>query len=66
MTERGESYLMAKEPEQAAMEYRKILDHPGVVTLQLRALLPFARVGLARAGESRDPAMSTRARPIVG
>ena len=47
IAERGESYLMAKEPDKAAIEYRKILDHPGVDPVSL--LLPLARAGLARA-----------------
>jgi tetratricopeptide (TPR) repeat protein len=47
IAERGEAYLMAKEPEKAATEYRKILDHPGVDPASV--LRPLARAGLARA-----------------
>ena len=47
IAERGEAYLMAKEPEKAAMEYRKILEHPGVDPVS--GLRPLARAGLARA-----------------
>ena len=47
IAERGEAYLMTKEPEKAATEYRKILDHPGVDPVSV--LLPLARIGLARA-----------------
>lgn len=47
IAERGEAFLMAKEPEKAAMEYRKILDRPGVDPVSI--LRPLARAGLARA-----------------
>jgi tetratricopeptide (TPR) repeat protein len=46
VTERAEAYLMAKQPEKAAFEYRKILDHPGVDPVS--PLFPLARLGLAR------------------
>jgi hypothetical protein len=47
IAERGEAYLMAKQPEKAAVEYRKILDHPGVDPVS--PLFPLAWLGLARA-----------------
>ena len=47
IAERGEAYLMASEPEKAAMEYRKIIDHPGVDPVS--PLIPLAYLGLARA-----------------
>jgi eukaryotic-like serine/threonine-protein kinase len=47
MSERGEAYLRAKQPAQAATEYRKILSHQGVDPVS--PLLPLAELGLARA-----------------
>jgi tetratricopeptide (TPR) repeat protein len=44
---RGEAYLAARQGSEAATEFQKILDHPGiVVNLPIAAL---ARLGLARA-----------------
>jgi eukaryotic-like serine/threonine-protein kinase len=44
---RGEAYLMARQGKEAAAEFQKFLDHPGVVlNFPLGAL---ARLGLARA-----------------
>jgi len=45
--ERAKAYQMARQPEKAAIEYRKILDHPGVDPVS--PLLPLAWLGLARA-----------------
>jgi eukaryotic-like serine/threonine-protein kinase len=47
IAERGEAYLRAKQPEKAAVEYKKILDHGGVDPVS--PLLPLARLDLARA-----------------
>lgn len=47
IAERGESYLMAKEPEKAAIEFKRILDHPGIDPVSV--LRPLAEVDLARA-----------------
>jgi DNA-binding winged helix-turn-helix (wHTH) protein/tetratricopeptide (TPR) repeat protein len=47
IAERGDAYLKAKQPEKAAIEYRKILDHPGVDPVS--PLYPLARLGEARA-----------------
>jgi eukaryotic-like serine/threonine-protein kinase len=47
IAERGQAYLMANEPEQAATEYQKIVDHPGVDPAS--PLIPLAYLGLARA-----------------
>jgi hypothetical protein len=44
---RGEAYLAARQGDEAAAEFQKILDHPGVVLNQpIRAL---AHLGLGRA-----------------
>jgi tetratricopeptide (TPR) repeat protein len=47
ITERADAYRMAGQPEKAAIEYRKILDHAGVDPVS--ALFPLAWLGLARA-----------------
>jgi eukaryotic-like serine/threonine-protein kinase len=47
ITERGEAYLRANEPDKAAAEYKKILDHGGVDPVS--PLRPLARLELARA-----------------
>ena len=47
ITARAEAYTMAVEPEKAAAEYKKILDHAGVDPVS--ALFPLAWLGLARA-----------------
>ena len=44
---RGLAYLAAHQGTQAAAEFQKILDHPGV--LQNEVILPLAHLGLARA-----------------
>lgn len=44
---RGESYLRAGQSEQAAAEFQRILDHPGVDPVS--PLFPLAWLGLARA-----------------
>jgi tetratricopeptide (TPR) repeat protein len=44
---RGLAYLAAHQGAQAAAEFQKILDHPGV--LQNEVILPLAHLGLARA-----------------
>jgi len=44
---RGEAYLRAGQAEQAAMEFQKLLDHPGVVGLAV--LGPLSHLQLARA-----------------
>jgi tetratricopeptide (TPR) repeat protein len=46
---RGEAYLKAGQGQHAAAEFRKVLDHPGVVANSINA--PLARVQLARAQE---------------
>lgn len=43
---RGEAYMLAGEPARAAVEWRTILQNPGIT--QLSATVPFARVQLAR------------------
>ena len=51
---RGEVYLAAKQGTAAAVEFQKILDHPGVVANELIGAL--AHLGLARAyALSSDP-----------
>ncbi|PYX09542.1 MAG: hypothetical protein DMG88_06185 [Acidobacteria bacterium] len=51
---RGEAYLAAKQGTAAAVEFQKILDHPGVVANELIGAL--AHLGLARAyALSSDP-----------
>ncbi len=47
IAERGDAYLEANQPEKAAIEYHKILDHPGVDPVS--PLYPLARLGIARA-----------------
>jgi DNA-binding winged helix-turn-helix (wHTH) protein/tetratricopeptide (TPR) repeat protein len=47
IAERGEAYLQAKQPQMAAVEFRKILDHPGLDPVS--SLYPLAWLGLARA-----------------
>jgi eukaryotic-like serine/threonine-protein kinase len=44
---RGEAYLLARKPAEAAAEFQKILDHRGIVLNELVG--PLARLGLARA-----------------
>ena len=44
---RGEAYLAARQGSEAAAEFKKILDHPGIVLNQPIGAL--AHLGLARA-----------------
>ena len=44
---RGEAYLKAGKGQQAAAEFRKLLEHPGIVAYSINA--PLARLQLARA-----------------
>jgi len=44
---RGETYLKAGQPGQAAAQFRKVLDQPGVVLNSIDG--PLARLNLARA-----------------
>ncbi len=44
---RGEAYLAARRGSEAAAEFQKILDHPGVVINE--PIGAFAHLGLARA-----------------
>lgn len=57
--ERGEAYLKAGEPEKAAIEYRKILDHPGGDPVS--PLFPLARLGEARAEAQAGNLAASRA-----
>jgi len=43
---RGQVYLVAHQGQEAAVEFQKILDHPGL--FQGRIVVPLARIGLAR------------------
>ena len=56
---RGEAYLAAHRGAEAAAEFQKILDHPGVVVNELIGAL--ARLGLARANTLRGDAAKARA-----
>jgi len=55
---RGLAYLALKQGEQAAAEFRKILDHRGVDPLSLR--YPLAQLGVARAYAMMDEAEKSR------
>ena len=44
---RGEAYLKAGQPQQAAEQFRKVLDHPGIVVNSING--PLAHLQLARA-----------------
>jgi len=44
---RGQAYLAARQGREAAAEFQKILDHPGLVLIQ--PIGPLAHLGLARA-----------------
>ncbi|MGA2422334.1 MAG: hypothetical protein ABSG69_19835, partial [Candidatus Acidiferrum sp.] len=44
---RGEAYLAAKQPSEAAAEFQKILDHPGLV--ENEPISSLAHLGIARA-----------------
>jgi DNA-binding winged helix-turn-helix (wHTH) protein/tetratricopeptide (TPR) repeat protein len=59
IAERGEAYLRAKQPEQAAGEFHKILDHPGVDPVS--PLYPLAWLGLARAEAQAGHTQESRA-----
>ena len=56
---RGRAYLALRQPDLAAAEFRKILDHPGVEPLSHH--LPLAHLGLARAYAMRGDIPSSRA-----
>jgi serine/threonine protein kinase/Tfp pilus assembly protein PilF len=56
---RGRAYLALHQPELAAAEFRKILDHPGVEPLSHH--LPLAHLGLARAYAMHGDIPSSRA-----
>jgi eukaryotic-like serine/threonine-protein kinase len=56
---RGEAYLAAHQGKEAAAEFQKILDHPGVVLNQPIAAL--AHLGLARAYALHGDTAKTRA-----
>jgi eukaryotic-like serine/threonine-protein kinase len=55
---RGEVYLAAHQPSEAAAEFQKILDHPGVAVNEPIGAL--ARLGLARAFASRGDTLKAR------
>jgi tetratricopeptide (TPR) repeat protein len=59
IAERGEAYLRAKRPEDAAIEFRKILDHPGVDPVS--SLYTLAWLGLGRAEAQAGRAKESRA-----
>jgi tetratricopeptide (TPR) repeat protein len=59
IAERGEAYLRAKQPEKAAVEFRKILDHPGVDPVS--SLYTLAWLELARAEAQAGHAKESRA-----
>jgi hypothetical protein len=44
---RGETYLQLRKGDEAAAEFKKIIDHPGLTVNQPTG--PLARLGLARA-----------------
>lgn len=46
---RGEAYLRAGEPQQAAAEFQKILDHPGITLNFVTAALTHLQLGRAQA-----------------
>jgi tetratricopeptide (TPR) repeat protein/predicted Ser/Thr protein kinase len=56
---RGEAYLMAHQGEQAAVEFQKVIDHPGVVVNAPIGAL--ARLALARAYVMAGDAAKARA-----
>jgi Tfp pilus assembly protein PilF len=47
LTQRAGAYLQARQPENAASEYKKILANPGVDPVS--SMFPLAHLGLARA-----------------
>lgn len=59
IAERGEAYLQARRPEQAAAEFRKVLDHPGVDPVS--PFYPLAWLGLARAESQAGRVAQSRA-----
>jgi predicted Zn-dependent protease len=56
---RGEAYLAARQGKQAAAEFQKILDHPGIVLNQ--PISPLAHIGLARAYALQGDEVKARA-----
>jgi len=46
---RGQAYLLQHNGNAAAVEFRKIIDHPGIVKTEEAVVGPLARLGLARA-----------------
>jgi serine/threonine protein kinase/tetratricopeptide (TPR) repeat protein len=56
---RGRAYLALRQPDLAAAEFQKILDHPGVEPLSHH--LPLAHLGLARAYAMHGDTPSSRA-----
>jgi eukaryotic-like serine/threonine-protein kinase len=56
---RGEAYLAAHQPSEAAIEFQKILDHPGVVVNEPIGALAY--LGLARAHVLHGDATKARA-----
>ena len=56
---RGEVYLAAHQPREAAVEFQMILDHPGIVVNEPIGLL--AHLGLARAFASQGDTTKARA-----
>jgi eukaryotic-like serine/threonine-protein kinase len=56
---RGEAYLAARRGREAAAEFRKLLDHSGIVMNQ--PIGPLARLGLARAYALEGDANNARA-----
>ena len=59
IAERAKAYLMAGRPENAAIEDRKILDHPGVDPVS--PLFPLAWLELARAESQMGHVEQSRA-----
>ena len=56
---RGQAYLQLHQGKEAAAEFQKILDHPGVVVNQSTGAL--ARLGLARAYAMQGETTKARA-----
>lgn len=56
---RGEAYLSAHQGPEAAAEFRKVIDHPGLVVMQ--PIGPLAHLGLGRAYAMQGDAVEARA-----
>jgi DNA-binding winged helix-turn-helix (wHTH) protein/Flp pilus assembly protein TadD len=56
---RGQAYLTARQGKEAAVEFQKILDHPGLVLIQ--PIGPLAHLGLARAYAMQSDTVKARA-----